>query len=175
MYIHLTLTTYIFMVLLIYCYKLATSLLIVIEIYLSFKTFFQKKGEGSCHVTPPPLNSPLGVAIGYYGNTSLELPIKGNDKAGCIVLIQQTLCWQIVRSLSFFPTYGQFAATQKPDSRRMVYKTYIFINSNLLSSKPENRTKNLYIQGGPQKCPYFSLAITFTKIRKPSRFFLHRY
>ena len=27
------------------------------------------------------------------------------------------------------------------------------------------------IQGGPQKCPYFSLAITFTKIRKPSRFF----
>ena len=32
----------------------------------------------------------------------------------------------------------------------------------------------LYIQGGPQKCPYFSLAIIFTKIRKPSRFFLHR-
>ena len=31
------------------------------------------------------------------------------------------------------------------------------------------------IQGGPQKCPYFSLAITFTKIRKSSRFFLHRY
>ena len=31
------------------------------------------------------------------------------------------------------------------------------------------------IQGGPQKYPYFSLAITFTKIRKPSRFFLHRY
>ena len=31
------------------------------------------------------------------------------------------------------------------------------------------------IQCGPQKCPYFSLAITFTKIRKPSRFFLHSY
>ena len=31
------------------------------------------------------------------------------------------------------------------------------------------------IQGGPQKCPYFSLAITFTKIRKPSRLFVHRY
>ena len=28
------------------------------------------------------------------------------------------------------------------------------------------------LQGGPQKCPYFSLAITFTKIRKSSRFFL---
>ena len=26
------------------------------------------------------------------------------------------------------------------------------------------------IQGGPQNCPYFSLAITFIKIRKPSTF-----
>ena len=33
----------------------------------------------------------------------------------------------------------------------------------------------LYIQGDPQKCPYFSLAMPFTKIRKASRFFLHRY
>ena len=32
-----------------------------------------------------------------------------------------------------------------------------------------------HIQGGSQKCPYFSLAITFTKIRKPSRFFVHSY
>ena len=31
------------------------------------------------------------------------------------------------------------------------------------------------IQGDPQKSPYFSLAITFTKIWKTSRFFLHRY
>ena len=29
----------------------------------------------------------------------------------------------------------------------------------------------LYIQGSPHKFPYFSLAITFTKLRKPSRFF----
>ena len=27
------------------------------------------------------------------------------------------------------------------------------------------------LQGGPQKCPNFSLVITFTKIRTPSRFF----
>ena len=33
----------------------------------------------------------------------------------------------------FFPIYGKFAAIPKPDSGRMVYKTYIFINSNLLS------------------------------------------
>ena len=33
----------------------------------------------------------------------------------------------------------------------------------------------LSFTGGPQKCPYFSLAKTFTEIRKPSRLFLHRY
>ena len=31
--------------------------------------------------------------------------------------------------------YGQFGAIQKPDSRRIVCKTYIFINSNLFSYK----------------------------------------
>ena len=31
------------------------------------------------------------------------------------------------------------------------------------------------IQGDPQKYPYFSLAITFTKIRELSRYFLHSY
>ena len=35
----------------------------------------------------------------------------------------------------FFPIYDQFAAIRKPDSGRMVYKTYIYINSNLLSYK----------------------------------------
>ena len=33
----------------------------------------------------------------------------------------------------FFPIYVQFAAIRKPDFGRMVYKTYIFINSNFLS------------------------------------------
>ena len=32
----------------------------------------------------------------------------------------------------FFPIYGQFGAIWKPDSERMVYKTYISMNSNLL-------------------------------------------
>ena len=31
----------------------------------------------------------------------------------------------------FFTIYDQFAAIWRPDSGRMVYKTYIFINSNL--------------------------------------------
>ena len=34
-----------------------------------------------------------------------------------------------------FPIYGQFGAIRKPDSGRMVCKTNIFINSNLLSYK----------------------------------------
>ena len=34
-----------------------------------------------------------------------------------------------------FPIYSQYGAIQKPDSRRIVCKTYIFINSNLLSYK----------------------------------------
>ena len=35
----------------------------------------------------------------------------------------------------FFPIYDQFVAMGKPDFGRMVYKTYIFINSNLLFYK----------------------------------------
>ena len=34
-----------------------------------------------------------------------------------------------------FPIYGQFGAIRKPVSERIVYKTYIFTNSNLLSNK----------------------------------------
>ena len=34
-----------------------------------------------------------------------------------------------------FPIYGQFGAIRMPDSGRMVCKTYVFINGNLLSFK----------------------------------------
>ena len=34
-----------------------------------------------------------------------------------------------------FPIYGQFGAIRKPDAGCIVCKTYIFINSNLLSYK----------------------------------------
>ena len=34
-----------------------------------------------------------------------------------------------------FPIYGHFGAIQKLDSRCVICKTYIFINSNLLSNK----------------------------------------
>ena len=39
-----------------------------------------------------------------------------------------------------FPIYGQFGAFWKPDSGRIAFKTYVFINSNLLSYK--NRKQN---------------------------------
>ena len=35
----------------------------------------------------------------------------------------------------FFSIYGIFAAIRKPDSGRMAYKTYIFINNSVLSYK----------------------------------------
>ena len=37
--------------------------------------------------------------------------------------------------IATFPVYGQFKAIRKPDSGRIVCKTYCFINSNLLSYK----------------------------------------
>ena len=38
-------------------------------------------------------------------------------------------------AIVIFPIYGQFEAVWKPESGHMVCKTYIFINSNLLSYK----------------------------------------
>ena len=35
--------------------------------------------------------------------------------------------------IAIFSIHGHFGAIGKPDSRRVVCKTYIFINSNLLS------------------------------------------
>ena len=37
--------------------------------------------------------------------------------------------------IAIFPISGQFGAIRKSDSRRIVCKTYIFINSNLLCYK----------------------------------------
>ena len=43
-----------------------------------------------------------------------------------------------------FPIYGQLGAIRKPDSGRIVCKTYIIINSNLLSYKKlKTELKNL--------------------------------
>ena len=40
---------------------------------------------------------------------------------------------EIYDVIVIFPIYGQFGAIWKPDSGRIVYKTYFFCNNNLLS------------------------------------------
>ena len=42
---------------------------------------------------------------------------------------------EICNLIVFFPIYGQFGAIRKPYSVQAVCKTYVFINSNLLSYK----------------------------------------
>ena len=43
-----------------------------------------------------------------------------------------------------FSIYGQFGAFQKPDSRCRICKTYVFINSNLLSYKKRNHDLKIF-------------------------------
>ena len=43
-----------------------------------------------------------------------------------------------------FPIYGQFGAIQKPGCKCTACKTYIFINSHLLSYKNWKKNKILY-------------------------------
>ena len=45
--------------------------------------------------------------------------------------------------IAFFPIYGQFPAIWKPDSKSMVYETYIFSKNNPLSYKNLKQPKNL--------------------------------
>ena len=37
--------------------------------------------------------------------------------------------------IAIFSLFGKFRAIRKPDSRRIIFKTYLFINGNLLSYK----------------------------------------
>ena len=53
-----------------------------------------------------------------------------------------TSCQQIVTSLFFLRIYGQYAAIQKLNSRRMVYKTSLTVTFYL--TKPESRTKKIF-------------------------------
>ena len=49
-------------------------------------------------------------------------------------------------AIVIFPIYGQFGAIRKPDSKRIVCKTYIFINSDLLCYKNWKRTRKSLTQ-----------------------------
>ena len=49
-------------------------------------------------------------------------------------------------AIVIFLIYDQFGTIQKPDSGRIVCKTYIFINNNHYLTKTENRTKKSLTQ-----------------------------
>ena len=56
--------------------------------------------------------------------------------------------WKNCDVISIFPIYNQFGAIRKPDSGRIVYKTYILINSSSAFdlTKTENRTNKSLTQ-----------------------------
>ena len=57
--------------------------------------------------------------------------------------LTMTSCLRIVRSLHF-PIYGQSGAIWKPDSGRIVCKTYISTNSNLWSYKNWKQNEKIF-------------------------------
>ena len=64
-------------------------------------------------------------------------PVTKTDKRNTAIL--KKLCDDVISAscnvIGIFPIYDQSEPIRKPDSRRMVCKTYIFINSNFLSYK----------------------------------------
>ena len=54
-----------------------------------------------------------------------------------------------------FPIYGQFGAIRKPDSRRIVCKTYIFIKNSFYLTKTENRTIETLIFCKKRRGPWY--------------------
>ena len=79
-----------------------------------------------CHNsrTSHDTNMKLGTVIKLVKKNTARLKNFDDD-------VKSTNCDVIV----FFPIYGRFAAIQGPDSGRMVYKTYVSNDNNLLSSK----------------------------------------
>ena len=58
--------------------------------------------------------------------------------------LAMTVCRQIFDVIVIFPISGQFGAIPKPDSGRVVCKTYIFINSSLFFlEKKKTELKNI--------------------------------
>ena len=47
-------------------------------------------------------------------------------------------------AIVIFSVYGQFGAIRKPDSGRLVYKTYIFSKSSLMSYKNWKQNENTF-------------------------------
>ena len=70
-------------------------------------------------------------------DTDMKLvPVTKTDKRNKTTSkkLTMTSC-QRIDVIAIFPIYGQFGAIRKPDSGRIVYNFYIFLNSYLLSYK----------------------------------------
>ena len=71
-----------------------------------------------------------------------------------------------------FLNYGHFGAFQKPDSGRTVCKTYIFINSNLLSYKSLTQLSHIALSKGTifaKKRSFFPKNVDISKIKSALR------
>ena len=75
-------------------------------------------------------------------------PVTKNDERNKTTSkkLRMTSCRQKCVVIVLFLFYGQFEVICKSDSRCIVRKTYIFINSNLLIYKTENKTETSQAQ-----------------------------
>ena len=86
---------------------------------------------------------------------------------------------KVLRSVNFsfitISTAFAYIAWSKTKSVSFRFKASAFCLHCFSTSKTTSIfVGDWHMQGGPKKSPYFSLTITFTIIRKPSRFFLHK-
>ena len=72
------------------------------------------------------------MKLGLTWVTQLERKPKRPQNYLTMTSCHLTSCHVNCDVIVIFPIYGQFGAIWKPDSRRIVCKTYIFINSSLL-------------------------------------------
>ena len=75
-------------------------------------------------------------------------PVTKHDKrnTGMSKEIDDEVMSTIFDVIDVFSIYGQFGEIRIPDFGSMVFKTYIFINSNILSYKTKNITKKFHTQ-----------------------------
>ena len=75
--------------------------------------------------------------------TKLGKRNKAMSSCKCRQKFDDDVMYQNCDVIVIFPIFGQFGAIRKPDSRRIVCKTYIFIKRNLFSYKNRKQSQNL--------------------------------
>ena len=93
-------------------------------VFPDFRISGQSLAKENCHNSSNDIDMKLGPVTKIDKKSKIRPKKFGDD-------VSSTSCDVFV----VFPIYDQFGATRKPDSGRIVCKTYFFINSNLLSYK----------------------------------------